>query len=994
MQLLVLGPLEIAAGGGCSGLASTRRRTLLGVLVAARGQVVPNDRLVVALWGEQAPEAARRTLRSHISHLRRHLDELEPGGGELIVTRGLGYQLELTGHELDAARFEDEAARGSGCLHDDPSSALTLLDEALARWRGPAFDDLAEHEALRTEARRLEQMRVTACLDRAEALLALGRPQDAEGQLRSLVATEPLDERLHALLVLAEYRAGRQAEALATYRELQQRLRDELGVDPSPRLQRLHEQLLRQDPDIEGPAGPPAETGDAQRPGPAASTPLRAATPAGELVGRDEDVRAVASLVDGERLVTLTGPGGVGKSRLADTVAADVAERFPDGVARCALSPVRDGADVGPAVLHVLGLEQHEASSTDTAVAAALEGRRLLLVLDNCEHVLEALAPIIDAVLSRCPAVTMLATSREPLRLPGEHVWQVAPLPVPHGRSAATVGSAPAGALFVRRARAADPTFALTDANAATVAELCRRLDGLPLALELAAARMRAMEPADLLDRLDRRFALLAGGPRREQGRHRTLREVVEWSYQLLTDVEAELFARLSAFAGAFTLTTAEQVCAGSGLARDEIAGLLAELVDRSLVVTERAGERSRYRLLDTLRAFAGERLEASGRAEEVRRTHANHHVALVEDLGPRTCGAGERDAVTALGATTEDLRLAHRWLVAACDVSGALRLPAALHEYLLLRPHGEVFAWAEQAISLPGASDHSAFPAGLTTAALGAVNRGETGLARARAQQVLDAVERPSLVALRATAVLSMAALYDGRLDDVLRHAEQTASLLGKVEEPSYRALALLDPTLALLYRGDHEAARTHADEFARRAEEVDSPTALAWARYVQGETRLDDDPAAAAQRLEVAIEVARDIDGHLPLGAALVSLASLRARRGDPRRALPLFRDAVDHWRRLGDHTHQLTTLRNLVEVLVHLGEHEAAAWLHGAVTTASPPTFGTEATRLEQVGRRLADRLGADRTTTLAGRGRAASRAEMADEALAILETLLAT
>lgn len=993
----MLGPVELSGEGRRTSLGSERRRTILAVLLAARGKVVSVDRLVDAVWGESPPATATKSLRSHVSRLRAELSEVDADGARGLITGADGYCLTVTAGELDAARFEQLITAARTVIDADPGAAAARLEEAQQLWRGPAFGDLAGHPDVRGEATRLKRLRTEAAADLIDAQLALGRHRQVVGELEARVAAEPLEERAQGQLMIALYRSGRQADALSTYRAVQQRLREELGVDPSPSLQTLHEQMLRQAPELTAPRPPtadPAERVDA-RPEPR-SGPPRSPTAAIQLIGRDDDVRSASSLVTAATVVTLTGPGGVGKTRLAEHVAGRVAERFDDGVVTVSLASVRDPDSVGAALVAALELPQPGARPVEETLVEGLGTRRLLLLLDNCEHVLASVSQLVEAVLGRCPHVAVLATSRELLRLSGERVWQVAPLPVPSpGANAAEVAASPAGALFCARADAADPGFSLANADATAVAELCRRLDGMPLAIELAAARVRAMTTADLLERLSDRFSVLTGGPHHEGGRHRTLQAVVAWSYDLLTEPEARLFDRLSVFAGLFTLEAAEQVGAGGGLGTSAIAGVLAELTDKSMVSVERRGGRMRYRLLDTLRDFAATRLAERGETDVSRRAHADHHVALVEELGPQVRGPDEAAAVAEIDTAVDDLRVAHAWLLAIGDIDGALRLPTALCDYVILRLRDEMLTWTEQAVQLPGAADHPLYPTALAIAAMGATHRGELERARGHADAALARAPTGGLAALWALAALQVAALFEGRLDDVLAFDERMTVAADAVAEDYYRAFVGLHRVLAHLYRGNAETAKAHAARLEEAAESSGNPSMRAWARYCHGEALMDTDPAEAARRLEEAIAIASSV-GSLPEGVALVSLASLCGRRGETDRALALFREVIVRWRRLGNYSHQLTTLRNLVEVLARLdaGEtvDETAARLHGAVGAASTPSFGAEAERLASAWAQLERRMGTDSAQTTAARGQSLSVAEMADEALATLDALL--
>jgi predicted ATPase/DNA-binding SARP family transcriptional activator len=992
MQLLVLGPVEVVAEAARLSLGSGRQRTILAVLLAS-DELLSTDRLVEAVWGRDPPSAAATTLRSHISQLRRRLERLEVGGGSAIVTDSGGYRLVLGDHSLDAAIFERAVGRAVTALHDDPAAALELLDAALARWRGRAFGELGDHPMVRAAAVRLERLQAGAVADRVDARLALGRYGEAVGELEARVVTEPFDERAHGQLMMGLYRSGRQAAALAVYEALRGRLRDELGIDPSPDLQRLHGQVLRQEFDDTDDRSPSvsADSPDRRSLRPASGSSLRPAGPHPELFGRDEATEAVAELVVAHPLVTIIGPGGVGKTRLAERVGREVVDRFDDGVFGCELSAVREPESVVAALVVALGIEHPGTRDAREELAAAIGERRLLLILDNCEHLLASVAGTVEALSHRCPHLGVLSTSREPLRVPGERVWQLAPLATPRpGADCEQLLRSPAGALFVTRAEAADPTFALTEETAAPVAELCRRLDGLPLAIELAAARTRALAPAALAARLDQRFSLLSTGPAGGPDRHRTLEAMVEWSHDLLDDAQARLFNRLSVFAGAFSLQAAEQVCGNAPLTEVEVAGLLADLVDRSMVSVERDDPQLRYRLLDTLRAYGAQRLTSTDEVAACRRAHAMHHVALVEELGPRLRGRHEGLAVATIEATIDDLRIAHSWLVNAGDVDAALRLSAALHEYLLFRLRSELFQWAERALQMSDAEASPGYPSALATAALGAANRGALELAHRRAEEALERGE--GIAALRALATLSAVALYEGRADEVLALGDQLTALAETCNEPYYAALSHLDPSLVLFYRGEHAAAAARATELEAAAEAAHCPTVRAWAAYLRGEISMDSDPPTARRHLMAAVQAAREADSHLPEGVALTSLASLATRTSDHREALRRFRDAVQLWRRLGDHTHQLTTVRNLVELLVELGVDDDAALLYGAVVIASPPSFGAEADRLERDGVRLEERLGAEALAGFAHRGQRLGPEGLPEAALATLDRLL--
>lgn len=998
MQFRVLGPVELAADGRRVVLSSERQRAVLAALLAHPGETLSADRLVAVVWGDRPPASAHQSLHSHISRLRRVLATAAGGDPGTIVTDARGYRLVLGAHDVDATRFEMLLTQARSQRDRDPGQAVALLDEALGLWRGPAFGDLAARDIdmVRSEATRLEQLRAAAIADRVDAVLALGGHAQVIGELEATVTGDPLAERPHGQLMLALYRSGRQADALATYRAFRRRLGEETGLDPSPGLQQLHERMLRQDPDLavtdqsrDAPAGePPGAGSGAVTPPAAGGTAMH-----GELVGRDDDTVAIESLLGTARLVTLTGPPGVGKTRLAGEVADRAGERFPDGVGVCSLAAVPDPASLPAAIVGALGIQHKGERSAEQILLAALGTRRFLLVLDNCEHLREPVAALVDQIRRHCARVVVLATSREYLHLADEQVWEVAPLPVPPaGASPAEVAGAAAGELFCARARALSQRFTLTGENAPAVAEICRRLDGIPLAIELAAARIRAFAPSDLAARLEHRFRLLTAGPTGAAGRHRTLQQAVDWSYELLSEAEARLFDRLSVFASSFSLAAAERVCVDDDLAGPDIAGVLAELVDKSMVATAPAGGAVRYQLLDTMRLYGARRLADSGATQRYRRAHAVYYVDLAEELAPAVRGADERAALATIDAEFDNLRLAHTWLVDAGEVDPALRLTAALHDYAHYRLRDEVVTWTRRALELPGARERPAFAAALATAARGALHRGEIDRARGNANTALAHAEPDSLPVLWALHVLTEAGLYQGRLTEALALADQRAELATRTGQHYYRAVAGVSRVLAHLYGGSQADALAYVDDAREAAEACGNLTALAWVRYAHGEALMDVEPQRAAELLEQAIDTATLINSQLARGVAMVSLASLIGRGGDTRRALELFRDAVTHWRGIGDHTHQVTTLRNLVELLAHVGADEAAAVLHGAVVTGATPSFGAEADRVDTAWRRVVDRLGAERADGAAERGRRMTPGHLVDEALTHLHALL--
>ncbi|WP_182875990.1 BTAD domain-containing putative transcriptional regulator [Microbispora sp. H10670] len=676
MRFGVLGPLAVwTAGGEPVAVPGAKVRALLAVLLLNDGRPVSADRLIDDLWGDDPPRRnPLGALSAKVSQLRRALEDAQPGARELVVSRPPAYRLLLDDEAVDVRRFHalTTRARQAG----DPRAGAALFAEALALWRGPAFADFADEPFAQAVIARLAEQRLTTLEDAAEARLALGEHAVLAAELGDLVAAHPLRERLRAAYMRALYGAGRQSEALESYEELRRLLGDELGLDPGPELAALQRAILTQD--LQAPPAPDRR--------PRSNLPA----PHTELVGRESAVAEIGALLRDERLVTLTGPGGVGKTRLATEVAGGRRD-LPDGVWLVELAGVRNGAGNGVrnglragAVADAVtaALDIREGDHAD--LSAALRSRDLLLVLDNCEHVIDEVAALAERLLRTSPGLRILATSREPLALAGEVVWDVPPLDVP-GRDAGPGALAESSAvrLFVARTAAAVRGFTLDDGNAAAVGLLCRRLDGIPLALELAATRVRALGVQGVVDRLDDRFRLLATGHRGAPPRQRTLMAMIDWSWELLTVPERTVLRRLAVHADGCTVEAAESVCGGDDL---DVLTLLVRLVDRSLVVMLPTPEGPRYRLLESVAAYCADRLAEAGERERIRRRHRDHYLALAERAAPLLRGPEQRRTLRLLDAEAANLRAALDHCLADRDAAAALRLTGALAWHWFLR--------------------------------------------------------------------------------------------------------------------------------------------------------------------------------------------------------------------------------------------------------------------------------------------------------------------
>ncbi|WP_328746788.1 winged helix-turn-helix domain-containing protein [Streptomyces sp. NBC_00285] len=682
----ILGTTQALRSDGTSvPVGGARLRALLTVLALRPGRTVPVSVLVGEVWDGDPPADATGAVQALVGRLRRAL------GAESVASVEGGYRLTAMPDDIDLHRFQRLAGDGTRALADgDAAKAAVALDDALALWRGPALADLPDRTA---EAARAEALRLDALRARHSAALALGHADRALPELTALCDTHPLDEPLQSLRLRALRDTGRTAEALAAYESVRQLLADRLGADPGPELRSLHGELLRApaaalaaDPD----AGPPASSSS-----PGTRTPSTSIAPAppGNLrarltsfVGREADIEAIRGDLATARLVTLLGPGGAGKTRLSQEAAETLGHAVQDGVWLAELAPVDDPDAVPEAVLTAVGAretvlygagaEAMRAAGSDRhddpveRLAEHCGRRRMLLILDNCEHVVEAAARLAETLLERCPGLTVLATSREPLGVPGELLRPVEPLPEPVALR-----------LFADRGTAARPGFRVDD-DAEACAEICRRLDGLPLGIELAAARLRMLTPRQIADRLDDRFRLLTSGSRTVLPRQQTLRAVVDWSWDLLDEEERDVLRRLSVFAGGCDLEAAEAVCGPAALES------LGSLVDKSLVVAAPSGDgEMRYRLLETVAEYAGERLdETAGLRADAERAHLTYYRELARTTDPLLRGHRQLAAIGRLEREYENLRTALRRAVADRDEQEGLCLILSLAWYWQMR--------------------------------------------------------------------------------------------------------------------------------------------------------------------------------------------------------------------------------------------------------------------------------------------------------------------
>ena len=992
MEFRLLGALEVADGDELIRIASPLQRRLLAALLVQARTVVSADRLVDLLWGSQAPVDARQSLWTNVARLRRALAGAAGTGAALLLTRPPGYLLDVEPVCVDASRFESLAVAATGLAAEDPRRAGEVLDRALGLWRGPALQEFAEEPFASTEAARLEELRLAVTEQRFEVDLTVGDVHELVGRLDAYTRAHPFRERPRAQLMLALYRCGRQAESLETYRSYQELLDRELGVAPSQMLRDRQTEVLRQSPSLDREL-PPDQS---QVGGPSGSKPVRpppasasaVPTELTSFVGREQDLAEVVAEFAKSRLVTLTGVGGVGKTRLAMRAAVSSGP-FTDGLAWCELAPVTDPSAVSAAVATSLGVRRSAETSVVESLVDYLAQRRMLLVLDNCEHLLEGVQPLAESLLRGCPWLVVLATSRARLAVTGEHVRPVAPLPVPASGERPDP-TTPAVALFVQRAHAVRPELHLDEDTLANVAEICRQLDGLPLALELAAARLRSLNPTDLLDRMRTRLDLLS--PTADHaGRHATLRAVLDWSYELLPTVQQRLFDRLSVFAGGFDLAAVEEVCCGGGVAREDVVDLLTSLVDASMVTVGPAANRVRYTMLETLRQYAVEHLEDPD-AGSVRLAHARHFAAFAERADRGLRGPAEARWVGIVDEELDNFRAAHRTMIEAGRADLALQLVRGLRYYMLFRFRDEVVSWGEQALDLPDAVDEPLYAEVCGAVGEGLTVRGEMRRATALADRGLDAVADPDdarrIFGLRAAGMVS---LYTGRLDDGLRlHAEMLR--LARRHDHTYETgMALLGLAQSRTYAGEPARGLEYAEEQYRVVLPLGNPSMLSLAWYDQAEALAGLDADRAVEPYQRAVQLAASAGSTFVEGIALVGLASLLGRAGEPSLALPLFRTIIGRWRRMGVWHHQWTTLRNLVQLLLRTESWENSAVLVGAIawSRTATPAFGADADLMQAAIDRLDDKLGTARWTAARDRGASLSPDEVVKFALRAID-----
>ncbi|MEU8328280.1 BTAD domain-containing putative transcriptional regulator [Micromonospora sp. NPDC048839] len=872
MRFRVLGPTQVLLADGREiPVGGPRLRALLALLLLDAGRVVSAERLIDGLYGEHPPRGAANALQSLVSRLRQAL----PAEHTPVEFHPAGYRLAVDPADVDAYRFErlTEAGRRALAGGDQPRAAA-VLREALELWRGPALADVIDVAGVPAQAARLDELRLAATEDRIEAELALGGHAELVPELRQLVVAQPLRERPRGQLMRALSAQGRPAEALAEFEDARRSLAEQLGVDPSAALAAIHLAVLRGD---DSSAVLRGDESSAVRPTTERALPSQLTT----FVGREEELKRVGELLGERRLVTLTGPGGAGKTRLA----IEAAGRADGEVCFVELAGLADGSDVPQAVLSALGLRdaglrapaEPGRQSTDRLVEALAE-RRLLLVLDNCEHVIADAARLAARLLGACPALRVLATSREPLGLAGEALCQLSGLTLPPtDTSTEDADDYAAVSLFVQRAADVAPDFTVTPANVDVVLRICRTLDGLPLAIELAAARLRALPVAEVAARLDDRFRLLSMGSRAASPRHRTLRAVVEWSWDLLDDAERRLARRLTVFAGGATLEAAGSV---TGVPSAEFVDALSGLADKSFV--ELSG--GRYRMLETVRAFCAERLAEAGEADQLRRAHTAYFLEFAWTASDHLRQVEQLHWLRRLDAERDNLHAALRRSTAAGDAPEAAGLVAALSFYWWLRGmRGEAARLAAAVLDLLG--DEA--PSGLheefalcvyNTSLAGAGHLPSLGTQRS----VIRSLDRPP----RQPFLLYLSGISTGPPPGGADHVEELMRELRQLVGPDVwiNALGAMGNGSALMWSGEWDRARaalnTALDDFRSTGDRWGCMITLG----ALGELAAwQGDPETAGAHMDEAMGLVEELGSAVDQADMLRTRGEIRLRAGD---------------------------------------------------------------------------------------------------------------
>jgi predicted ATPase/DNA-binding SARP family transcriptional activator len=895
IEIRLLGPTEVLdREGEQRDVRGAKVRALLALLSLNAGRVVSVDRLIAGLYGDESSAGSPNAVQQLVSKLRRNLVEIDgPAGSDVVVTRPPGYLLAIEPDEVDAIRFARLLADArSAMTAGHPDRAAAFLGDALALWRGDPLADIETQEVVAAERQRLVELHDVAIEDRIDVGLALGNHAPLVAELELRVAEAPLRERRWGQLMVARYRSGNQAGALRAYQQAREVLGEELGIEPGPDLRRLEAAVLAQDPVLDLAPAIGATAVAAAAPAAAVAAPTSPATPIPrpltDCLGRARELEMLERLATSKRLVTLVGPGGVGKTRLATEFALRHSHAFRDGIRMVELASVRDPAGVVPAVRGALDLG---ASDDAHGLVSTLSQQHAVLLLDNCEHVVDTVADLVASMLEAGGKLHVVATSRQGLGVPGEQL-----LPVP------TLDGATAAELFLERAASARPDLAVDGEARAAIDRICARVDGLPLAIELAASRVRLFDVPELAQRMDERIDLTTSGPRTAAARHRTMQAVIDWSYELLDEHERALFHAMGVFAGPVTMDAFEAVGADD-VPVEDIPELVAGLVDKSLVVVDRSDGIARFGMLQTVLSSAWERAVARGSSERLRRRHLEWLLALVGDRETARRRSGRRDVVRRLARDVSELQSALSWAIDH-DPESALELAGRVGWGWIASGNPDVGLTAiERALTAaPDAAADTVMWAHVWAAMIGptagrpreALVHGDT--ARRMARELDDRVAYGLACATRAFAGITAPGDRD-EIRALLAEGQQT--LEGHDWEHAFAVLVESTAALFLEVRDTDDLLRRSLDGCRRTGNDFGLFAGL-W-RQAQFALRAFD-----VDRADLSLREALDVAAGMPGARAGIEvtgyLAVVTAAKGNPDEAARLADQAVSSARRSG--------------------------------------------------------------------------------------------
>jgi predicted ATPase/DNA-binding SARP family transcriptional activator len=1011
VELSILGPLQVRDGDREVLLSGAKTRIVLLRLLVDPNRPVAADRIADDVWDGAPPRTAATTLQGYVSRLRKSL------GTDRVHTRAGGYKVVVRPGELDATVFVARVDEGRRLLEaGEPGHAAERLTTALATWRGTPLLDAAGAAWAAGTVARLESTRLLAIEARLDAGLALGAHGDVATEAEAAIAEHPLHERLWMQLMTALALDGRQADALRAYQRLRRCLGDELGIEPSREVVELESAILRQElipsPRIGSRPAPAARSPDGSvddhgpRSGHVGSPhdpaqPGDADLPASltTFIGRDDERRRVHDLLRDHRLVTITGVGGVGKTRLALQVASEAIERYRDGAVCCELAAATDEETLLTVVATSIGVPRRTGLTPEASIVERLRAQERLLILDNCEHLLQPAAVLVDQILGGCPGVSVLATSREALDVDGERVSPLRPMKVATSDSLTDVVASDAVGLFVDRATTVRPDFAVDPGNASTINDICVRLDGIPLAIELAAVRVVSMSPDEIAARIDERFRLLTGGRRIALERHRTLRAALEWSYDLLDERERTVFDRLAVFAGSFDADAAQAVITDELLTGWDVIDALDGLVRKSLLGAEtQPSGTTRYQFLETLRQYALDRLAEGGDAERWRQRHADHFAERFAAINERLLGPDELVWRAQREPELDNLRAALAWSIDQGDAQLVMRLVNLSSEEALImwnrmgRPATRVLPLLDQ---LQPAEKVQV----LVLASFEAYMQGDLEEASALNKQAEDmAVPLP----LGPASVL-LSQSWGPSFAESQMHARAVEAVLARPEEldrpdlnVASRARVYSSLSSYVLQSGGDRAIASHlADRSYELALESANPSTIAMACFALTQVLARDEPERALDAIDRCIAISEGGGSGVSNGAALYVSALLFAKRGDRRLALTRLRASITCLAPRGRAPELDGAFGYAIETLALLHDDEPAAVLIGSVLAGPlanlrdlplPPDRG-----LPDV-RELRTRLGPDRFAQLVADGAAHSYAELIAWLVATLGDLI--